>query len=203
MGQNKIHYKMYKDGKKWVFTGLAATAISIGLTSMDASVYADQNIAIGVKSHVNTDDKGFVLEEATPESEAAVSEEVAPESEAAASEEVAPESEAAVSEEVAPESEAAVSEEATPESEAAVSEEATPESETAVSEEATPESEVATSNCDTNGVVQLSYKDAINQLAEVNQDYTKVTKDNFLDFFILNKDASYDKKKRYCHFNKE
>lgn len=155
MGQNKIHYKMYKDGKKWVFTGLAATAISIGLTSMDASVYADQNIAIGVKSHVNTDDKGFVLEEATPESEAAVSEEVAPESE------------------------------------------------TAVSEEATPESEVATSNCDTNGVVQLSYKDAINQLAEVNQDYTKVTKDNFLDFFILNKDASYDKKKRYCHFNKE
>ncbi|WP_442478665.1 KxYKxGKxW signal peptide domain-containing protein [Weissella hellenica] len=182
MGQNKIHYKMYKDGKKWVFTGLAATAISIGLTSMDASVYADQNIAIGVKSHVNTDDKGFVLEEATPESEAAVSEEVAPESEAAVSEEVAPESEAAVSEEVAPESEAAVSEEATPESEAAVS------------EEATPESEVATSNCDTNGVVQLSYKDAINQLAEVNQDYTKVTKDNFLDFFILNKDACYDKK---------
>jgi hypothetical protein len=53
---------------------------------------------------------------------------------------------------------------------------------------------LVTQNHDRDSIVQLSYKDAINQLADINQDYTKITKDNFLDFFVLNKDASYDKK---------
>jgi hypothetical protein len=78
MGQNKIHYKMYKDGKKWVFTGLAVTTISIGLTSMDINVYADQDITtVGTKQFGNIDGKSLT-------SEAATTEEVVPESEAAA-----------------------------------------------------------------------------------------------------------------------
>jgi ubiquitin len=248
MGQNKIHYKMYKDGKKWVFTGLAVTTISIGLTSMDINVYADQDITtVGTKQFGNIDGKSLTseaatteevvpeseaaaTEEAVPESEAATTEEVVPESEAATTEEVVPESEAAATEETVSESETAATEEAVPESEAATTEEVVPESEAAATEEAVPESEAATTeevvpesevaateepaeksaaavtglatpeaglvtqNHDRDSIVQLSYKDAINQLADINQDYTKITKDNFLDFFVLNKDASYDKK---------
>jgi ubiquitin len=248
MGQNKIHYKMYKDGKKWVFTGLAVTTISIGLTSMDINVYADQDITtVGTKQFGNIDGKSLTseaatteevvpeseaaateeavpeseaatTEEAVPESEAATTEEVVPESEAAATEETVSESETAATEEAVPESEAATTEEVVPESEAAATEEAVPESEAATTEEVVPESEVAateepaeksaaavtglatpeaglvTQNHDRDSIVQLSYKDAINQLADINQDYTKITKDNFLDFFVLNKDASYDKK---------
>jgi ubiquitin len=224
MGQNKIHYKMYKDGKKWVFTGLAVTTISIGLTSMDINVYADQDITtVGTKQFGNIDGKSLTSEAATteevvPESEAAATEEAVPESEAATTEEVVSESEAATTEEVVPESEAAATEETVSESETAATEEAVPESEAATTEEVVPESEVAateepaeksaaavtglatpeaglvTQNHDRDSIVQLSYKDAINQLADINQDYTKITKDNFLDFFVLNKDASYDKK---------
>jgi ubiquitin len=248
MGQNKIHYKMYKDGKKWVFTGLAVTTISIGLTSMDINVYADQDITtVGTKQFGNIDGKSLTseaatteevvpeseaaaTEEAVPESEAATTEEVVSESEAATTEEVVPESEAAATEETVSESETAATEEAVPESEAATTEEVVPESEAAATEEAVPESEAATTeevvpesevaateepaeksaaavtglatpeaglvtqNHDRDSIVQLSYKDAINQLADINQDYTKITKDNFLDFFVLNKDASYDKK---------
>jgi ubiquitin len=212
MGQNKIHYKMYKDGKKWVFTGLAVTTISIGLTSMDINVYADQDITtVGTKQFGNIDGKSLTSEAATteevvPESEAAATEETVSESETAATEEAVPESEAATTEEVVPESEAAATEEAVPESEAATTEEVVPESEVAATEEpaeksaaavtglATPEAGLVTQNHDRDSIVQLSYKDAINQLADINQDYTKITKDNFLDFFVLNKDASYDKK---------
>jgi hypothetical protein len=176
MGQNKIHYKMYKDGKKWVFTGLAVTTISIGLTSMDINVYADQDITtVGTKQFGNIDGKSLT-------SEAATTEEVVPESEAAATEEAVPESEAATTEEVVPESEVAATEEPAEKSAAAV---------TGL---ATPEAGLVTQNHDRDSIVQLSYKDAINQLADINQDYTKITKDNFLDFFVLNKDASYDKK---------
>jgi ubiquitin len=239
---------MYKDGKKWVFTGLAVTTISIGLTSMDINVYADQDITtVGTKQFGNIDGKSLTseaatteevvpeseaaaTEEAVPESEAATTEEVVSESEAATTEEVVPESEAAATEETVSESETAATEEAVPESEAATTEEVVPESEAAATEEAVPESEAATTeevvpesevaateepaeksaaavtglatpeaglvtqNHDRDSIVQLSYKDAINQLADINQDYTKITKDNFLDFFVLNKDASYDKK---------
>lgn len=164
MGQNKIHYKMYKDGKKWVFTGLAVTTISIGLTSMDINVYADQDITtVGTKQFGNIDGKSLT-------SEAATTEEAVPESEAATTEEVVPESEVAATEEPAEKSAAAV---------------------TGL---ATPEAGLVTQNHDRDSIVRLSYKDAINQLADINQDYTKITKDNFLDFFVLNKDASYDKK---------
>ncbi|UEG66854.1 KxYKxGKxW signal peptide domain-containing protein [Weissella hellenica] len=209
MGQNKIHYKMYKDGKKWVFTGLAVTTISIGLTSMDINVYADQDITtVGTKQFGNIDGKSLTSEAATteevvPESEAAATEEAVPESEAATTEEVV---EAATTEEVVSESEAATTEEVVSESEAATTEEVVPESEVAATEEpaeksaaavtglATPEAGLVKQNHDRDSIVRLSYKDAINQLADINQDYTKITKDNFLDFFVLNKDASYDKK---------
>ncbi|MFC6178836.1 KxYKxGKxW signal peptide domain-containing protein [Weissella sagaensis] len=221
MGQNKIHYKMYKDGKKWVFTGLAVTTISIGLTSMDINVYADQDITtVGTKQFGNIDGKSLTSEAATteevvPESEAAATEEAVPESEAATTEEVVEaatteevvsESEAATTEEVVSESEAATTEEVVSESEAATTEEVVPESEVAATEEpaeksaaavtglATPEAGLVKQNHDRDSIVRLSYKDAINQLADINQDYTKITKDNFLDFFVLNKDASYDKK---------
>jgi hypothetical protein len=188
MGQNKIHYKMYKDGKKWVFTGLAVTTISIGLTSMDINVYADQDITtVGTKQFGNIDGKSLT-------SEAATTEEVVPESEAAATEEAVPESEAATTEEVVSESEAATTEEVVPESEVAATEEPAEKSAAAVTGLATPEAGLVTQNHDRDSIVQLSYKDAINQLADINQDYTKITKDNFLDFFVLNKDASYDKK---------
>ncbi|QEA57697.1 hypothetical protein FGL75_07335 [Weissella hellenica] len=200
MGQNKIHYKMYKDGKKWVFTGLAVTTISIGLTSMDINVYADQDITtVGTKQFGNIDGKSLTSEAATteevvPESEAAATEEAVPESEAATTEEVVSESEAATTEEVVSESEAATTEEVVPESEVAATEEPAEKSAAAVTGLVTPEAGLVKQNHDRDSIVRLSYKDAINQLADINQDYTKITKDNFLDFFVLNKDASYDKK---------
>ena len=41
MGQRKLHYKMYKDGKKWIFAGIATISVGIGLTSMDTTAHAD------------------------------------------------------------------------------------------------------------------------------------------------------------------
>ncbi|WP_283680059.1 KxYKxGKxW signal peptide domain-containing protein [Lentilactobacillus sp. Marseille-Q4993] len=37
----KIHYKMYKDGKKWVFAGLATLSMGASLLSFDQGVHAD------------------------------------------------------------------------------------------------------------------------------------------------------------------
>ncbi|MDF7637160.1 DUF1542 domain-containing protein [Leuconostocaceae bacterium ESL0958] len=39
--EHKVHYKMYKDGKKWVFAGM--TAISLMLAGSGATVKADEN----------------------------------------------------------------------------------------------------------------------------------------------------------------
>ncbi|SCB76458.1 hypothetical protein GA0061074_101266, partial [Weissella bombi] len=44
-----------------------------------------------------------------------------------------------------------------------------------------------------NSEIKLSYRDITKKLATADQKYTNVTKDNFLDFFVLNRDASYDK----------
>lgn len=46
MGINKIHYKMYKDGKKWIFAGLTVITVGTSLFTVDALVHADENTSM-------------------------------------------------------------------------------------------------------------------------------------------------------------
>ena len=59
MGQRKLHYKMYKDGKKWIFAGIATISVGIGLTSMDTTAHADA---------ITNQEKGLINGVATSES---------------------------------------------------------------------------------------------------------------------------------------
>lgn len=39
----KLHYKMYKDGKKWMFCGLATMGLVAGLGAIESHASADTN----------------------------------------------------------------------------------------------------------------------------------------------------------------
>ncbi|MEM1475030.1 bacterial Ig-like domain-containing protein, partial [Pediococcus pentosaceus] len=47
--ETKLHYKMYKDGKKWMFCGLATMGIVAGLGVVDTHIFADTNQPESVK----------------------------------------------------------------------------------------------------------------------------------------------------------
>ncbi|MFC6177896.1 KxYKxGKxW signal peptide domain-containing protein, partial [Weissella sagaensis] len=75
LGNSRLHYKMYKDGKKWVFAGLASITLGVGLIGSDVIVHADvsenfqtmtssKNDATSVLSYSNeVPDEGAVSKE--------------------------------------------------------------------------------------------------------------------------------------------
>ncbi|WP_010015014.1 KxYKxGKxW signal peptide domain-containing protein, partial [Loigolactobacillus coryniformis] len=51
----KQHYKMYKDGKKWVFAAVTVIALGVGLSESTYVVKADSTVTIAsTDDSVNT-----------------------------------------------------------------------------------------------------------------------------------------------------
>ena len=49
----KLHYKMYKDGKKWVFAAITVVALGVGLSEGTYNIKADSNSTVTNESAVN------------------------------------------------------------------------------------------------------------------------------------------------------
>ncbi|SCB76500.1 KxYKxGKxW signal peptide containing protein, partial [Weissella bombi] len=73
MGLNKIHYKMYKNGKKWVFAGLTTITIGGSLIIFDTHVHADEGSVVGVGKDTITNNKVTEISENKSEAVSAVS----------------------------------------------------------------------------------------------------------------------------------
>ncbi|WP_186810307.1 KxYKxGKxW signal peptide domain-containing protein, partial [Schleiferilactobacillus harbinensis] len=190
----KLHYKMYKDGKRWVFAAITVVTLGIGLGEGTYTVKADSNNAI--TNTANTDAKTADNNSATntdSTNESAVKADATSASSASDTKSAASSTAETAASSAGDTKSAAPSTATTAASSASDTKSAVSSTAATAASSSSDTKNPASSTDTTRQAVQVSYKDIINKLdAATGTASTEVTKDNFLQYFDLNGSATYD-----------
>ena len=66
MGEKKLHYKMYKDGKKWCFVAIAVITFGVGLSESAYTVKADSSNTVTSKSAISRKNSATPVNQSQP-----------------------------------------------------------------------------------------------------------------------------------------
>jgi outer membrane biosynthesis protein TonB len=216
----KIHYKMYKAGKHWIFASL--TLFSLGLGGV--TLYNHSLLAQAATIQQEKTDDVLAADTAKPTEDNDVVQEN-PQQRSSFNDSNKDEKQQVISvrETTDPKNEVTNSEQQTPQvtadsthnsgqSEASNTKHLPRITSQTVKQEKVQPDQVPTNNTNqqaaqptqaaaqkeemqnqqTSSKKELSYQDLLHQLKETNNNYSHVNKDNFLDYFVLNGDAVYD-----------
>ena len=189
MDSKKIHYKMYKAGKNWLFASIVVVSFGLGSSMAVTKANADSASSISTAasdstSAVSTSESSISSATASTSSETTKA--------VAASEDTSN----AASTSSAQDSTAANSTATTTSSSTAASTSSENTASTTTNTATTDSSSTSTDN-ESNGV-QVSYTTLLSQLnadatlSSANNSFVNVTAANFLDYFTLNGSATYD-----------
>ena len=200
MEEKKLHYKMYKDGKKFVFAAIATLSIFVAGGISTVEVHADtvSGNSTAAASSASDTKSAAPSTATTAVSSASDTKSAAPSTATTAASSASDTKSAAPSTATTAASSAIDTKSAVPSTTAAASsasdtKSAAPSTATTAASSAIDTKSAAPSIATTQQAVQVSYKDIINKLdAATGSASTEVTKDNFLQYFVLNGSATYD-----------